>query len=730
LSVSNQFVHSTGGVDVFITSVGAENISTTVGADAEFIVKLTDGLDDTSAQQVTKTFRAANVDQITGHFEASWLASAATIYLLISTIGDGQNGAASAAFSYGGVAHSGTGPITSFSFPSLIESGDYTLSTGSSQDQLSASVVITQDLISKSVTEFLVEIVLDTDANGSATDRSTRRMKKVSVGNAGLGDTLALIASGDSTYVDGNGANAFDNGQIWDVYVQAINAGGVQQSYNYGEQTLISAAPSDLAAAVVSKNDGSFDITITQNGADTAAITEVTLKYNLDGAQQTLVIKDANTDLGWAGAVGSQTATVNIPGFTAGNVISDLKLTTFNTFSRNTDQSLDSFTFNGSANTNAQFTIETVPELKAAVTAANIAAAANDTDLIGNTSIGFNLNGVAALAALANLGGLDTNTTNADGAYVIKVLNAADDSQIGDNISLSALDSTESFDLGESYDAIKLQLEGTFGYDNTSLAQTVLTRTSDSISLVNITLTPSVAPVLAANGPDRLDLTITFPADSDNNTDFASVAAQLVIDRNGDSSKQVGLDHADLNGSSIATAVVTSNNALDGNRQTTVSFTGLNAALLGHPLSVILTSTSNGPQGASHDDSTSTSNKVILSSAAVITANLEAGTGSVVKNGAATVSSILGVDNNAQGGLSLESIFLGDGNAANSGSVTNNADARNIVFGDSGNSTTFTSSDVAITLGATDLSTVLILTAGANGNDGVMAVKGDDITAN
>jgi hypothetical protein len=284
--------------------------------------------------------------------------------------------------------------------------------------------------------------------------------------------------------------------------------------------------------------------------------------------------------------------------------------------------------------------------------------------------------------------------------------------------------------LGESYDAIKLQLEGTFGYDNTSLAQTVLTRTSDSISLVNITLTPSVAPVLAANGPDRLDLTITFPADSDNNTDFASVAAQLVIDRNGDSSKQVGLDHADLNGSSIATAVVTSNNALDGNRQTTVSFTGLNAALLGHPLSVILTSTSNGPQGASHDDSTSTSNKVILSSAAVITANLEAGTGSVVKNGAATVSSILGVDNNAQGGLSLESIFLGDGNAANSGSVTNNADARNIVFGDSGNSTTFTSSDVAITLGATDLSTVLILTAGANGNDGVMAVKGDDITAN
>ena len=148
---------------------------------------------------------------------------------------------------------------------------------------------------------------------------------------------------------------------------------------------------------------------------------------------------------------------------------------------------------------------------------------------------------------------------------------------------------------------------------------------------------------------------------------------------------------------------------------------------MGHPLSVVLTSTSLGPQGDSHNDPTSTSNKVILSAAANIDATLGSGTGSVVKNGAATVSSILGVDNNAVGGLSLEAIYLGDGNAANSGTVSNNADARNIVFGDGGNSTQFTSSDVAIDLGPTDLSTVLILTAGANGNDGVMAVKGEDI---
>ena len=457
LVIAKLFNHTDGSIDVSVTSDSTDSISTLIGADAEIILKLTDGLDNTSANQITKTLRAANVDQIKANFSANWLSTATTIYMFATPIGDGTPN--SAVFSYEGSQHSGSGPITNFAYPTLIETGDYTLTVGSSQNQLSASVEITQALVTKSVTEFLVEIVLDTLANGTTTGRTVRRMKKVSIGGNGLGDTLSLIAAGDGTYLD-NGANGFVNGQIWDVYVQAVNAGGVQQSYNHVERTLITIAPSPLTAAVVSKNDGSFDITINQNPSDDKLITEVTLFYDkaaAAGAQadtQTLVIKDANTDLGLTGNAGSQTATVNISGLTAGNVISNLKLTTFNTFAYNTLQDLDTFTYNGAANTNSEFTIETVPTLKAAVTAANLAGAATGTDLIGNTSIGFNLN--ESLSALANLVGLDTNTTNTDGAYVIKVLNAADDSSIGEDISLSALDSAEAFDLGQSLSLIHI----------------------------------------------------------------------------------------------------------------------------------------------------------------------------------------------------------------------------------------------------------------------------------
>ena len=589
-----------------------------------------------------------------------------------------------------------------------------TLTMDSTDTTASATATIETDgeRAGDKIDHFLVEIY-----NQTTSASGTKSVDRT----AGSASTVLF---NDSSFAD----VSFNNGDLISILVTAFTPAGNHSPYSRSSVTL-SKDPNEftfnVTQPVTSPPAGpSFKVFIKDESPIVASpLTNVTLTIT-QGSTNQIVDLSAGT---WDGVSGEITITSGSTSLIGGG---DLSLeagtsTSLNLIKTNTDGSSnqDEFTYNGIGETSS-FTPQLEAEFNADVTAANLANTITDNDIIASNEIKVQLSKDASLNALgANV----TDLFNANGSDVslnISILNASNAiiNSLDRDITDNSMNAIMTFDLGGSYDQVKIRLSTTSTYDDASASTTDISSTP--INLVNALLAFTVsAPTQMTNGATTLSTTVNVGTSTDHTSDYAGASGKLFLNKNNSG------NYVDLNGALAAIKVSdVSLSTLDGSNNGTLTFNNLPNGIDGHGLYISVTGTQNSSLGATHDYATvDTSDSLVYKFRDPVlswdgSGNTDA---SMVANGNDIVT-VVDIDGNTDGSTQLNQTFT-DNSGTDTGELISN-EPYNQLFTDPENNNDFAASHIDISGINVSSQTLLVFTRQPNvSGNGRLIVSGSDI---